>query len=49
MLKMTIRARRFLAIQTTAYVPIFLMAGSAYLAALLIIHLLVLRLEPANV
>ena len=31
------------------YVPIFLICGFAYLAALLIIHLLVPRLEPANV
>lgn len=35
--------------RTGSYVPIFLMAGSAYLAALLVIHLLVPRLEPAKV
>ncbi|MEA2707709.1 MAG: transporter, family, hexuronate transporter [Phycisphaerales bacterium] len=32
-----------------SYVLVFAMAGSAYLVALLIIHLLVPRLEPANV
>jgi len=37
-------------LQTTgSYVPVFLMAGSAYLVALLVIHLLVPRLEPARV
>lgn len=35
--------------RTGSYVPIFLMAGSAYLAALLVIHLLVPQLEPAKV
>jgi ACS family hexuronate transporter-like MFS transporter len=36
-------------LQTTgSYVPIFAIAASAYLVALLIIHLLVPRLEPAN-
>lgn len=30
------------------YLPMFLLAGSAYLTALLIIHLLVPRMEPAN-
>jgi ACS family hexuronate transporter-like MFS transporter len=34
---------------TNSYVPIFIIAGCAYLAALLIIHLLVPRLEPARV
>src|SRR5258707_12406067 len=34
---------------TGSYLPIFLIAGSAYLAALGIIHLLAPRLEPANV
>jgi MFS transporter, ACS family, hexuronate transporter len=34
---------------TSSYLPIFVMAGSAYLVALLIIHLLAPRLEPANV
>jgi ACS family hexuronate transporter-like MFS transporter len=31
------------------YVPVFIVCGSVYLIALLIIHLLVPRLEPANV
>jgi len=34
---------------TGSYLPIFMIAGSAYLAALGIIHALVPRLEPANV
>ena len=34
---------------TGSYVPVFLMAGSAYLLALLVMHLLVPRLEPAPV
>jgi len=34
---------------TGSYLPIFVIAGSAYLAALGIIHLLTPRLEPANV
>jgi ACS family hexuronate transporter-like MFS transporter len=33
---------------TGSYVPMFVLAGSAYLLALLIIHLIVPRLEPAN-
>lgn len=33
---------------TGSYVPVFLMAGSAYLAALLVIHLLVPRMQPAR-
>jgi ACS family hexuronate transporter-like MFS transporter len=33
---------------TQSYVPIFVLAGGAYLAALLVIHLLVPRLEPAK-
>jgi len=33
---------------TGSYVPIFIMAGSTYLIALLIIHLLAPRLEPAE-
>jgi ACS family hexuronate transporter-like MFS transporter len=33
---------------TGSYVPIFLIAGSTYLIALLVIHLLVPNLEPAN-
>ena len=37
-------------LQTTgSYVPVFLMAGSAYLIALLVIHILVPRLEPARI
>ena len=35
--------------RTGSYVPIFLMAGSAYVAALLVIHLLVPRLAPAKI
>jgi ACS family hexuronate transporter-like MFS transporter len=35
--------------RTGSYVLIFLIAGSAYLAALLVIHLLVPRLDPAKV
>ena len=35
--------------RTGSYVPIFIIAGSAYLAALLVIHLLTPRLEPAQV
>jgi ACS family hexuronate transporter-like MFS transporter len=31
------------------YLPIFIIAGSTYLTALLIIHLIVPRLEPATV
>ncbi|MDQ3180395.1 MAG: MFS transporter [Acidobacteriota bacterium] len=34
---------------TGSYVPLFIFAASAYLVALLVIHLLVPRLEPANV
>ena len=34
---------------TGSYVPVFLIAASAYLTALLIIHLLMPRLEPARV
>jgi MFS transporter, ACS family, hexuronate transporter len=34
---------------TGSYVPIFIMAGSAYLLALLVIHLLSPNLEPANI
>ena len=34
---------------TGSYAPVFIIAGLAYLAALLIIHLLVPRLEPAKV
>ena len=34
---------------TGSYLPIFIIAGSTYLVALAIIHMLVPRLEPANV
>jgi ACS family hexuronate transporter-like MFS transporter len=33
---------------TGSYVPMFVIAGSVYLISLLIVHLLVPRLEPAN-
>jgi MFS transporter, ACS family, hexuronate transporter len=33
---------------TGSYVPVFLMAAFAYLTALVVIHLLVPRLEPAR-
>jgi ACS family hexuronate transporter-like MFS transporter len=39
----------FLLQLTGSYVPVFLMAGSAYLLALLIVHLLAPRLEPAAI
>lgn len=35
--------------KTGSYVPIFIIAASAYLVALLIIHLLAPKLEPANI
>jgi len=34
--------------KTGSYVPVFILAGLTYLAALLIIHLLSPRLEPAK-
>ncbi len=34
---------------TGSYVPIFIIAGSSYVVALLIVHLLAPKLEPANV
>ncbi|HEY6642752.1 MFS transporter [Povalibacter sp.] len=34
---------------TGSYVPVFIMAGAAYLLALFIVHLLVPRLEPARI
>ncbi len=34
---------------TKSYVPIFIIAGSAYLIALLVIQLLAPKLEPADV
>ena len=37
----------FLSQFTGSYVPLFVMASSAYLVALLVIHLLVPKLEPA--
>jgi ACS family hexuronate transporter-like MFS transporter len=33
---------------TGSYLPVFIIAGSAYLVALLVIHLLVPRMEPAR-
>jgi ACS family hexuronate transporter-like MFS transporter len=39
----------FLLQSTGSYVPVFFMAGSAYLLALLVIHVLVPKLEPADV
>jgi ACS family hexuronate transporter-like MFS transporter len=39
----------FILDRTGSYVPIFMIAASAYLIALLIIHLLVPKLEPAKV
>lgn len=39
----------FLLDATGSYVPVFVMAGSAYLLALLFVHLLVPRLEPARI
>jgi MFS transporter, ACS family, aldohexuronate transporter len=39
----------FILDRTGSYVPIFIIAASAYLVALLIIHLLVPKLEPAKV
>src|SRR5262249_46466277 len=39
----------FLLQVTHSYVPIFLIAGSAYVAALVVIHLLVPRIEQAPV
>jgi ACS family hexuronate transporter-like MFS transporter len=38
----------FLLQSTGSYVPVFLMAGSAYLLALLVVHLLAPRLAPAQ-
>ena len=38
----------FLLDATGSYVPVFIMAGSAYLVALAVVHLLAPRLEPAN-
>lgn len=35
--------------KTGSYVPIFIIAASAYLVALLVIHLLAPKLEPANI
>ena len=35
--------------RTGSYVPIFIIAASAYLVALLVIHLLAPKLEPANI
>jgi ACS family hexuronate transporter-like MFS transporter len=38
----------FLLETTGSYVPLFLMAGSAYLLALAVVHMLAPRLEPAR-
>jgi ACS family hexuronate transporter-like MFS transporter len=38
----------FLLQTTGSYVPVFVMAGSAYLLALLVVQLLAPRLEPAT-
>jgi MFS transporter, ACS family, hexuronate transporter len=35
--------------RTGSYVPIFIIAGSAYLVALLVVHLLAPKLDPADV
>jgi ACS family hexuronate transporter-like MFS transporter len=35
--------------RTGSYVPVFFIAGSAYLLALLVVHLLAPRLEPAKI
>jgi ACS family hexuronate transporter-like MFS transporter len=39
----------FLLQATGSYVPVFIMAGSAYLVALAVVHLLVPQLEPASI
>ncbi|HXE80788.1 MAG TPA: MFS transporter [Vicinamibacterales bacterium] len=39
----------FLLETTGSYLPVFIIASSAYLAALLIIHLLMPRIEPVNI
>ncbi len=39
----------FLLEATGSYVPVFMMAGSAYLLALAVVHVLAPRLEPANI
>ena len=39
----------FLLESTGSYVPVFMMAGFAYLLALLVVHLLAPRLEPARI
>jgi ACS family hexuronate transporter-like MFS transporter len=39
----------FLLETTGSYVPVFIMAGSAYLVALVLVHLLAPRLEPARI
>jgi ACS family hexuronate transporter-like MFS transporter len=38
----------FLLESTGSYVPLFIMAGSAYLFALAVVHFLAPRLEPAR-
>jgi ACS family hexuronate transporter-like MFS transporter len=39
----------FLLQSTGSYLPVFIMAGSAYLLALTIVHVLAPRLEPAQI
>ena len=39
----------FLLDTTGSYLPVFIMAGSAYLLALMLVHLLAPRLEPARI
>ncbi len=39
----------FLLDATGSYVPVFMMAGSAYLVALVVVHMLAPRLEPADI
>jgi ACS family hexuronate transporter-like MFS transporter len=39
----------FLLETTGSYLPVFLLAGSAYLLALLVMHLLAPRLRPAHI
>ena len=39
----------FLLETTGSYLPVFMLAGSAYLLALLAVHTLVPKLEPAHI
>jgi MFS transporter, ACS family, hexuronate transporter len=38
----------FLLQSTGSYIPVFIMAGSAYLLALAVVHLIAPRLQPAR-